>query len=178
MCSCLAVFTSENSVWHHVSLSLREILQRSDDGSLPADWLQGCVKRQLQVSIITLSQKYTSQHHITIVFDLILVTSLYSFPVKNCFVYAGISVPLLSLPIMSSPALCGPLRRFTAAWHTFSLDSLCQHLMRSFVFCLLSPSHWLLNRCLNRWKTLASYKRGSTQVIDLCCTENPGNLCL
>lgn len=44
-----AVFTSENSVWHEVSLSLREILQRSDDGSLLVDRLQSSAQWKLQV---------------------------------------------------------------------------------------------------------------------------------
>lgn len=47
----LAVFTCENSVWHHLSLPVREILPRSDDGSLLIDRLQGCAEWKLQVSL-------------------------------------------------------------------------------------------------------------------------------
>lgn len=46
---CVAVFTCENSVWYHISVPLREVLQRSDDGSLLVDRLQGCSEWKLQV---------------------------------------------------------------------------------------------------------------------------------
>lgn len=47
---CLSVRAGENGVRHHVPLPLGEVLQRSDDGPLPADRLQGGAERKLQVS--------------------------------------------------------------------------------------------------------------------------------
>lgn len=63
---CLAVFTCENSVWHHISLPLRENLQRSDDGSLLVDRLQGCAEWKLQVILFkTATGGHTSTLHTT-----------------------------------------------------------------------------------------------------------------
>ena len=66
---CLAVFTCENSVGHHISMPLREILQRSDDGSLLVDGLQGSAEWKLQVNTFeTATESHTSTLQTTLGF--------------------------------------------------------------------------------------------------------------